>query len=141
MADYQKEPQAEEKDALQREKRRTRTSTSFSEAHPPRIDEASSVEPTEPSPTRGERLKNYALDKTPQKFRNPSELQIRLRTGAIYVSITVLCLILGNIPTVLMLSVTAGIAAGEFFYMLRKDVKLPNEVIGSVGAVLYPPCM
>ncbi|MBE6463835.1 MAG: phosphatidate cytidylyltransferase [Eggerthellaceae bacterium] len=141
MADYQKEPQAEEKDAPQREKRRTRTSASFFEAHPPRIDEASSAEPTEPSPTRGERLKNYALGKTPQKFRNPSELQIRLRTGAIYVSITVLCLILGNIPTVLMLSVTAGIAAGEFFYMLRKDAKLPNEFIGIVGAVLYPPCM
>jgi phosphatidate cytidylyltransferase len=131
-------PRAE---APSRENRRRRASSGSFASHPPRIDEAFTAEPTEPEVTRGERLKNYALKKTPQKFKNPSELQIRLRTGAIYVSITVLCLILGNIPTVIMLSATAGIAAGEFFYMLRKDAKLPNEFIGIVGAVLYPPCM
>ena len=38
-----------------------------------------------------------------------------------------------------MLSITAGICAGEFYFMLRKDSKLPNEVVGIVGAVAFPP--
>ena len=32
----------------------------------------------------------------------------------------------------------AGISAGEFYYMLRSDAKLPNEMLGIIGAVLYP---
>ena len=34
--------------------------------------------------------------------------------------------------------VVAGICAGEFFYMLRSDAKLPNEMLGIIAAVLYP---
>ena len=85
-----------------------------------------------------DRLKRKALDKTPQKLKNPSDLQVRFRTGAVYTAVTVVCVLAGNIPMVLMLMAVAGICAGEFFYMLRSDAKLPNEMLGIVAAVLYP---
>ena len=85
-----------------------------------------------------DRLKQKALDKTPQKFKNPSDLQVRFRTGVVYTAVTVICVLAGNIPMVLMLMAVAGICAGEFFYMLRADAKLPNEMLGIIAAVLYP---
>ena len=85
-----------------------------------------------------DRMKRKALDKTPQKLKNPSDLQVRFRTGAVYTAVTVVCVLAGNIPMVLMLMAVAGICAGEFFYMLRSDAKLPNEMLGIVAAVLYP---
>ena len=85
-----------------------------------------------------DRLKQKALNKTPDKLRNPSDLQVRFRTGVIYTAATVICVLAGNIPMVLMLMVVAGICAGEFFYMLRSDAKLPNEMLGIIAAVLYP---
>lgn len=91
--------------------------------------------------TRAEKrnqLKQKALDKTPQKLKNPSDLQVRFRTGVVYTAVTVICVLAGNIPMVLMLMVVAGICAGEFFYMLRSDAKLPNEMLGVIAAVLYP---
>lgn len=63
---------------------------------------------------------------------------MRFRTGAVYTAVTVVCVLAGNIPMVLMLMAVAGICAGEFFYMLRSDAKLPNEMLGIVAAVLYP---
>ena len=85
-----------------------------------------------------DRLKQKALDKTPQKLKNPSDLQVRFRTGAVYTAVTVICVLAGNVPMVLMLMAVAGICAGEFFYMLRADAKLPNEMLGIIAAVLYP---
>lgn len=85
-----------------------------------------------------DQLKRKALDKTPQKLKNPSDLQVRFRTGAVYTAVTVVCVLAGNIPMVLMLMAVAGICAGEFFYMLRSDAKLPNEMLGIIAAVLYP---
>lgn len=87
---------------------------------------------------RKERVKDFALSKTPEKLKNPTDIQVRFRTGFVYTFITVLCVLAGDIPTVLMLSATAGIAAGEFYYMLRSDAKLPNEMLGIIAAVLYP---
>lgn len=106
----------------------------------PRIDPSATGEgKLDEGPSRGQRVKDFALDKTPEKLKNPSDLQVRLRTGFLYIAITSVCLLTGNIPTAVMLSVTAGICAGEFFYMLRQDAKLPNEALGIIGAVLYPP--
>lgn len=92
-------------------------------------------------PTRRERIKDYALDKTPKKLRNPSALQVRFRTGFIYVTVSVLCLVISGWTTLALLAATAGICAGEFYYMLRSDAKLPNEMLGIIGAVLYPVCV
>ncbi len=116
---------------------RARPKTDFA----PRIDSTAYAPKPEPEPKRTEKLKDAALRKTPERFKSPTNLQIRFRTGTIYIAITVVCVLLGNIPTVLMLSVTAGFCAGEFYYILRKDAKLPNEMLGIVAAVLYPPAM
>lgn len=85
-----------------------------------------------------DKIKGTVLDKTPQKLKNPTDVQVRFRTGFVYVAITVICVLAGNIPTLLLLCLTAGICAGEFYYMLRADAKLPNEMLGIVAAVLYP---
>ena len=85
-----------------------------------------------------ERIKELARDKTPQKLKNPSEIQVRFRTGFIYICITLICLLINDVTTAVLLSATAAICAGEFFYMLRSDAKLPNELLGIVGAALYP---
>lgn len=101
-------------------------------------ERAAREEKRETRQEKRDRLKQKALDKTPDKLRNPSDLQVRFRTGVIYTAATVICVLAGNIPMVLMLMVVAGICAGEFFYMLRSDAKLPNEMLGIVAAALYP---
>ncbi len=83
-----------------------------------------------------QKMKQAALDKTPKKLKNPSDIQVRFRTGLVYTVVTVVCVLAGNIPMLLMLMAVAGICAGEFFYMLRSDAKLPNEMLGIVAAVL-----
>lgn len=85
-----------------------------------------------------DRIKDTVREKTPEKLKNPTDVQVRFRTGFIYVAVTVVCVLAGNIATVVMLSVVAGICAGEFYYMLRSDAKLPNEMLGIIAAVLYP---
>lgn len=88
-----------------------------------------------------EKIKKAALDKTPEKLKNPSSFQVRFRTGVVYTAVTIICVLAGDLPMVAMLMVVAGICAGEFYYMLRQDAKLPNEMLGIIAAVLYPPSM
>ncbi len=85
-----------------------------------------------------QKMKQAALDKTPKKLRNPSDFQVRFRTGFIYTALTIICVLAGTIPMLIMLMAMAAICAGEFYYMLRKDAKLPNEMLGIAGAMLYP---
>lgn len=82
--------------------------------------------------------KRFVYDKTPAMFKNASDLQVRFRTGFVYVSVSILCIMAGDLTTVLLLCALSGIAAGEFFYMLRSDAKLPNELLGIMAAVAYP---
>lgn len=106
----------------------------------PRIDRSVREQgrPCRDEPTRKERIKDFALEKTPKKLKNPTSFQVRFRTGFVYIAITVVCVLAGNIPTLLMLMATAGICAGEFYFMLRSDAKLPNEALGIIAAMLYP---
>lgn len=85
--------------------------------------------------------KGFMYEKTPEKLKHPSDLQVRFRTGFVYVTVSVLCVLGGEISTVALLCVLAGISAGEFFYMLRSDAKLPNELLGIIAAVSYPICI
>ena len=82
--------------------------------------------------------KGFVYEKTPERLKHPSDFQVRFRTGAIYVGLTVICALASDITTVIMLCAVAGICAGEFFYMLRSDAKLPNELLGILAAVAYP---
>lgn len=90
---------------------------------------------------RKERVKNAALEKTPKKLKNPSNLQVRFRTALIYTLLTIACVFAGEIPTLIYLMIVAGICAGEFYFMLRSDAKLPNEALGITAAVLYLPAV
>lgn len=88
--------------------------------------------------TRRQKLKDFAHEKTPEKLKNPTDIQVRFRTGFVYTAVSVICVLASEWTTLLLMVLTAGISAGEFYYMLRSDAKLPNEMLGIVGAVLYP---
>lgn len=86
-------------------------------------------------------IKKKAMDKTPKKLKNPSELQVRIRTGVIYISLTVVCILASNVTSALYLALLSAICAGEFYLMLRSDAKLPNELLGVIAAALFPIAM
>lgn len=90
---------------------------------------------------RKEKVKSAALKKTPEKLKNPSNLQVRFRTALVYTLVTVACVFAGKIPTLIYLMVVAGICAGEFYFMLRSDAKLPNEALGITASVLFLPAV
>ena len=91
--------------------------------------------------TRSEAIKQKMLDKTPQKLKNPSNLQVRIRTGTIYIVLSVACVLASQVTTALYLAILSAICAGEFYYMLRQDAKLPNEMLGIIAAALFPLAM
>lgn len=93
---------------------------------------------TDDERSRGEKIKDFAYDKTPDKFKNATDLQIRFRTGFVYVAVSVLCVLISDWTMLVLLAATAGVCAGEFYYMLRADAKLPNEMLGIIAAVAYP---
>ncbi len=88
--------------------------------------------------SRKQKIKDFAHKKTPEKLKNPTDIQVRFRTGFVYIAVSVICVMVNEWTTLLLLVLTAGISAGEFYYMLRSDAKLPNEMLGIIGAVLYP---
>lgn len=87
-----------------------------------------------------ESAKTFLTRKTPSRLKNPTELQVRLRTGVVYVSLSIILALISDATLVLLLCVLAGICAGEFFYILRSDDKLPNELLGIIASVAYPVC-
>jgi phosphatidate cytidylyltransferase len=66
---------------------------------------------------------------------------VRFRTGLVYTSVSIICVLVNDLTTVAYLSLVSAICAGEFYYMMRSDAKLPNETIGIIAAVLYPLSM
>ena len=94
-----------------------------------------------PKPKRRTVLKEKALAKTPRKLKNPSNLQVRVRTGTAYIALTVICIIASNTTTAIYLAALSAICAGEFYYMLRSDAKLPNEFLGICASASFPLVM
>ena len=88
--------------------------------------------------SRPTRIKERALEKTPKRLKNPSDLLVRTLTGGIYISLTLMCVLVSNVTTVFYLSVMSAICAGEFYYMLRSDAKLPNELLGIIASASFP---
>lgn len=88
-----------------------------------------------------EKIKDFAYDKTPQKLKNATDIQVRFRTGFVYILLSVVGIMVHEVTTVLLFSTMAGICASEFYYMLRADAKLPNELLGIIAAVLFPPAV
>ena len=95
-------------------------------------------EPKPESGQRAQRVKEKAYEKTPDRFKNPSDFQVRLRTGAVYIALNIACVLASDVTTMLILAVTAAVCTGEFYFMLRSDAKMPNEFIGIIAAAAYP---
>ena len=95
-------------------------------------------EPKPESGKRAQKVKEKAYEKTPDRFKNPSDFQVRLRTGAIYITLNIICVLASDLTTMLILAITSAVCAGEFYYMLRSDAKMPNEFIGILCAAAYP---
>ena len=87
---------------------------------------------------RSTKVKNAAAAKVPEKVKHPSNLVVRTATGAVYILLTVVCIFASEATTAVYLSVLSAICAGEFYYMLRSDAKLPNEFLGVFAAALFP---
>lgn len=87
------------------------------------------------------RARHAMVGYLPQVVRHPSNLAVRIATGAVYVSLTVICLLASEVTTALYLSLLGAICAGEFYYMLRADAKLPNEALGICASALFPLAM
>ncbi len=83
--------------------------------------------------------KKPAKPKSEKKAKKkPSNLTVRITTGAVYIALTVVCIFASEPTTAIYLSVLSAICAGEFYYMLRSDAKLPNEFLGICAAALFP---
>ncbi len=87
------------------------------------------------------RIKQKTLSKTPKRLRNPSNLTVRIITGAVYIALTVVCVAASDVSAALYFSVLSAICASEFYYMLRADAKLPNEMLGTCAAAAFPLVM
>ncbi|WP_283169614.1 phosphatidate cytidylyltransferase [Curtanaerobium respiraculi] len=87
------------------------------------------------------RAKTAAYNKTPDRFKNATSLQVRFRTGLVYVVVTLIAVMVNDVTTMLYLALVAAVCAGEFYYMMRVDSKMPNEFIGVIGAAAYPIAM
>jgi phosphatidate cytidylyltransferase len=65
-------------------------------------------------------------------------MRTRVLTAAIF-SISVTVLVLASLwTTVAVVAVLSGLCAFELYRMLRSDAKLPNELMGTATATLYP---
>lgn len=63
---------------------------------------------------------------------------VRSGFGIAYAVIFIACLLLGPIPTALLVSIMSWLCCYEVYRMMRLDGKVPNEFIGLVAAVLFP---
>ena len=71
----------------------------------------------------------------------PSALKkffVRAGFGLAYAAIFILCLLLGPLPTAVLISVMSWFCCFEFYRMIRLDGKVPNEFLGLTAAVLFP---
>ncbi len=83
-------------------------------------------------------IKDKAYSKTPKGLKNASDLQMRFRSGFLYIAISVICVLASDITTVIYLALVGAVCAGEFYAMMRRDAKLVNEWMGILAAVCYP---
>lgn len=63
---------------------------------------------------------------------------VRLCSGVVYVALNVAAILLGAIPTAVVMSLTAAVTCWEFFRLMRADGKLPNQITGIAFALALP---
>lgn len=62
----------------------------------------------------------------------------RVLTGVLIAVVTIVFTLFNSLSNAVFLAVISGFCAWEFYAMLRADAKLPNELIGTIAAALYP---
>lgn len=67
-----------------------------------------------------------------------SGLLTRIASGAVYVGLFVVCLLLGTIPTAIFVALISFLCCYEFFQMAKIDGKMPNPLLGLGTAALFP---
>ncbi len=77
----------------------------------------------------------------PTFIKEMSSFWTRFLVGAIYLAVVLLSFYFGNLTTMIVLCLISFISSQEFYYMVRKESRLPNELIGVIGAVSYIPAM
>lgn len=87
------------------------------------------------------RMRASLVGKLPNKVAHPSNLVVRTATGAVYITLTVVCVLVSDVTCALYLALMSAICANEFYYMLRTDAKLPNELLGVCAAACFPLSM
>ena len=74
-----------------------------------------------------------------QRVRSWTEkLILRSATGVIYAVSIVCCLYLGIIPTAIIITAMAWLCCSEFYRMVRRAGRMPNEIWGLTAATAYP---
>lgn len=74
-----------------------------------------------------------------QKARRSTEkLLTRTTSGAIYAVITLACVLLGPIPTTLLVTAEAWLCCSEFFRICRMGGRMPNDALGLIAALVFP---
>lgn len=94
------------------------------------LDEGASIEP--------HMEEGAAQTGLPPAPSAPGGFFTRVASGLVYVLVFVGCIMLGTIPTALLVSVMSGLCCHEFFQMTKRDGKVANDALGLTAAVLFP---
>lgn len=94
-----------------------------------------------PSPGHEFKISDKIASKFPESLRNLSSFWTRFLVGSIYFALVVVSFFFGRTPTMIVLAMIAAVASQEFYFMVRSESRLPNELIGAVGSVAYIPAM
>lgn len=65
-------------------------------------------------------------------------LVTRIGTAALYAAILIGALWWGAVPTAVLFGIMAGFAAAEFYSIVRRESRLPNEFFGVIAAAAMP---
>lgn len=63
---------------------------------------------------------------------------LRTATGVIYAVSIIACLYFGIIPTSILIAAMAWLCCSEYFRLVRKAGRIPNEMLGLSAALAYP---
>ncbi len=67
-----------------------------------------------------------------------SGLATRIVSGVIYVGLFIGCILWGTISTAVFVAIISVLCCHEFFQMVKRDGKVPNELLGDIAALLFP---
>ncbi len=67
-----------------------------------------------------------------------SEVATRIASGFVYIVLFIGSILLGEVSTAVFTAIVSGLCSYEFFQMVRRDGKIPNEILGVIAAILFP---